>query len=94
MLKKNNVCKFRYPLPPMCETKFFKPLQIDGNDPFSQQYLHAQAKNIFQSLKNLKENEDISFLKFINSLNLHENTYILSLINKLTKLCIFSKTNS
>ncbi len=61
MLKKNNVCKFHYPLPPMCETKIFKPLQIDGNDPFSQQYLHAQAKNIFQSLKDLKENEDISF---------------------------------
>jgi hypothetical protein len=29
--------------------------------PFSQQYLHTQVKNIFQSLKDLKENENISF---------------------------------
>ncbi len=35
--------------------------------------------------------EDISFLKILNSLNLGENTYILSFINKLTKLHIFLK---
>jgi hypothetical protein len=45
----------------MCETKNLKPLQIDGNYPFSQQYLHTQATYIFQSLKTFKENEDISF---------------------------------
>jgi hypothetical protein len=39
--KKTNhvVCRFHYPLPPMHETKNFKPFQINGNYPFSQQYL-------------------------------------------------------
>jgi len=68
----------------MCETKNLKPLQIYGNYPFSQQYFHTQAKNKFQSLKYVKENKDISFSKFLNSLNFDENTYILSLKSKLT----------
>jgi hypothetical protein len=73
----------------MCETKSLKPFQIDGNYPFLQQYFHMQAKNIFQSLKNLKGNQDISFLEFLNSLNLDENTYILSLRSKLIESHIF-----
>jgi len=36
---------------------------------------------MFQSLKDLKENDDISFFEYLNSLNLDENTYILSLIS-------------
>jgi hypothetical protein len=46
------------------------------NYSFSQQYLHTQANQIFQSLKKLKENDDISFFKYIKFLNLDENTYI------------------
>jgi hypothetical protein len=49
---------------------------------FSQQYLHTQTKYIFQSLKDFFKNEDISFSKFVNFLNLDENTYILSLRSK------------
>jgi len=51
--KKNNhvVCKFHYPLPLMCEIKILEPLQINGNLPFSQQYLHTQLNKIFQSFK-------------------------------------------
>jgi hypothetical protein len=75
----------------MCETKNLKPLQIYGNYPFSQQYFHTQANKIFQSLKYVKENKDISFLKNLNSLNLDENTYILSLKNKLTNPQFFKK---
>jgi hypothetical protein len=52
--------------------------QIYGNYPFSQKYFHTQAKNIFQFLKDLKKNEDVSFSKFLNFLNLDENTYTLS----------------
>ncbi len=52
MLKKNHVvCRFHYPLPLMHETKKLKPFQINGNDPFSQQYFQTQANKIFQSLK-------------------------------------------
>jgi hypothetical protein len=58
-VKKHNVCRFHYLLPPMCETKILEPLQINGNYLFSQQYLHTQTKNICQYLKDLKENEDI-----------------------------------
>ncbi len=29
------VCRFHYPLPPMCETKILEPLEINGNYPFS-----------------------------------------------------------
>jgi len=39
--KKNVVCRFHYLLPSMHETKISKPLQINGNYPFSQQYLHT-----------------------------------------------------
>jgi len=78
----------------MRETKNLKPFQIDGNKPFSQRFLHTQVKNIFQSLKNLKRNQDISFSKFQNSLNFDENTYILSLKSKLTKSHIFKKQTS
>jgi len=35
----------------MHETKILEPLQINGNDPFSQQYFQTQAKKTFQSLK-------------------------------------------
>jgi hypothetical protein len=66
----------------MCETKLLKPLQININNPFSQQYLQTQANKIFQSLKYLNEDDDISFFKHLNYLNLNENTYILSLKNK------------
>jgi hypothetical protein len=55
----------------------------------SSDYLHIKAENIFQSLKILKENEDMSFLKILNSLNLDESTYILSLKSKLIELHIF-----
>jgi hypothetical protein len=47
------------------------------------------SNKIFQSLKDLKENDDISFFKYLNSLNLNESTYILSLKSKLTKLQLF-----
>jgi hypothetical protein len=51
-VKKNNVvCRFDYPLLLMCVTKKFKPLQINENYPFSQQYFHTQANKIFHSLK-------------------------------------------
>jgi len=55
------------------------------NYPFSEQYLQTQANKIFQSLKNLKENDNISFSEYLKFLNLDESTYILSLKNKLTK---------
>ncbi len=68
----------------MCETKILVPFQIDGSYPFLQHYFHTQIKYIFQSLRYLKENEDISFFKFLNCLNLDENTHVLSLKSKLT----------
>jgi hypothetical protein len=60
----------------MHEIIFFKPFQINENDPFSQQYLQTQVNKIFQSLKYCFLNDDISFLKYLNSLNLDESTYI------------------
>jgi len=66
--------------------KKLEPFQINENDPFSQQYFYTQANKIFQSLKDFLKNDDISFFEYLNSLNLDENTYILSLRNKLTKL--------
>jgi hypothetical protein len=66
-------------------TKILEPLQINENYPFSQQYLQTQANK-----KYLKENDDTSFYEYLNSLNLDENTYILSLRSK-TKLHIFLK---
>jgi hypothetical protein len=35
----------------MCEIQILEPLQINGNLPFSQQYLHTQSNKLFQSLK-------------------------------------------
>jgi hypothetical protein len=46
--KKNHLfIDFNYLLPPMHETKILKPLQINGNYPFSQQYLQNNQKNKF-----------------------------------------------
>jgi hypothetical protein len=56
---------------------------------FHNNNFHTQTNKIFQSLKELKENNDI--LKYLNYLNLDESTYILSLKSKLTKLHIFLK---
>ncbi len=84
--KKNHVCRFHYQLPPMHETKMVEPFQINGDYPFSQEYFQTQANKIFQSLKYLEENDDISVFEYLNSLNLDENTYILNLRSKLTKL--------
>jgi hypothetical protein len=36
---------------------------MNENYPFSKQYLHTQADTIFQSLNDLKENENISFFQ-------------------------------
>jgi hypothetical protein len=52
MYEKNHVVyRFHYPLPPMHETKFLKPFQINENDPFSQQYFQTQVNKIFQFFK-------------------------------------------
>jgi hypothetical protein len=69
----------------MCEKKNLEPFYINENLPFSQQYFHTQLNKIFQSFKDLKENDDISFFKYLNSLNLDESTYILSLKSKLIR---------
>jgi len=66
----------------MHKRNILEPFQINGDYPFSQQYLQTQANKIFQFLKDLKENDDISFFEYLNFLNLDESTYILSLINK------------
>jgi hypothetical protein len=42
-----------------------------------------------KQIKYLKENDDISFFEYLNSLNLDECTYILSFRSKLTKSYIF-----
>jgi hypothetical protein len=61
----------------------FKNLfKINKNDPFSQQYLQTQTNKIFQSLKYLNEDDDISFFEHLIFLNLNENTYIFSLKSK------------
>jgi hypothetical protein len=86
----NHVCRFHYPLPPMCETKNLKPLWINRIYPFSQQYLQKKANKIFQSLKDFFKNDDIIFWIFKFS-KFDENTYILSLRSKLTKLHIILK---
>jgi len=44
--------------------------------------IHKQKKNSISEI--CKRNEDISFSKFVNSLNLDQNTYILILKSKLT----------
>jgi hypothetical protein len=68
--KKNHVVhRFHYSWLPRCEIEILKPfdlktLETNENYPFSKPYLHTQANTIFQSLKNLKENEDISFIYF------------------------------
>jgi hypothetical protein len=46
---------------------------------------------IFQSLRNLNFFENISFSEILNSLNVDENTYILSLSSKLRKVHMFLK---
>ncbi len=88
--KRNHVVfKFHYPLLLMHEKNILEPLQINGNYPFSQQYLQTQIDKIFQSLKDFFLNDDISFFEYLNSLNLDESTYILSFRSKLTKRHIF-----
>jgi hypothetical protein len=51
-------------------------------------YTSKQNISIF---KYIFLNDDISFSEYLNSLNLDENTYILSLRSKLTKPHIFLK---
>ncbi len=83
-IKKNNVvCRFHYPLSFMHETKKLKSFQINRNDPFSQQYIHTQANQIF------RRNDDISIFEYLNDLNFDESTYILNLRSKLKNLHIF-----
>ncbi len=45
-------------------------------------------------MKYFFKNDEISFSKYLNSLNLYESTYILSLKSKLIKLHIFLKQTS
>jgi hypothetical protein len=69
--KKNHViCRFHYPLPLMSETKKLKPLQINGNYPFSQQCLQTQVNKILQSLKDFLKMMIYHFLniKFFKTL--------------------------
>jgi len=49
--KNHVVCRFQYQLPPMRETKSLEPFQMNGNYPFSQQYLHTHKQIFFQYLK-------------------------------------------
>jgi len=70
---------------------FFDFLQINGDYPFSQQCLQTQTNKIFQSLKDLKEDDDISFFEYLKFSNFDESTYTLSLRSKLIKMHIFLK---
>jgi hypothetical protein len=61
--KKNHVYRFHYLLPPMCERKILEHLELNKNNQFSKRtYIHKQKK--IQSLKDLKENEDMLFKFF------------------------------
>jgi len=60
----------------LCVKNILKPFQINGNYPFSQQYLQTQINKIFQSLKDLFKNDDISFFEYLKSLNFDESTYM------------------
>jgi len=88
--KKNNnvVCRFHYPLPPICVTKNLEPFQINGNCPISQQYFYTQSKFFLNLWKILRKMKIYHFLKLL-FLNFGENTYISNLRSKLTKLHIF-----
>jgi hypothetical protein len=46
---------------------YYEPFRINGNDPFSQQYVQTKTMLFFQHLKDLKENDDISFFEYLNS---------------------------
>jgi hypothetical protein len=46
---------------------YYEPFQINGNDPFSQQCVQTKTILFFQYLKDLKENDDISFFEYLNS---------------------------
>jgi hypothetical protein len=69
----------------MHEIKFLEPFKINGNYPFSQQYFNTETNKIFQFFKDIKENDNISFSEYLNSLHLDENTYILNLRRRLKK---------
>jgi len=51
---------------------------------FTTTHPYTSKKYIFQSLKYFFKNENIPFSEFLNSLNLNENTNILSLKRNLT----------
>jgi hypothetical protein len=90
--KKNKaICRFHYPLPPMWETKILEPLTPNENLSVSIDSFKKQATKIFQSLRDLNINTNLTFQQFLESLEMSEDMYILSLKSQLTKPHIFLK---
>jgi hypothetical protein len=75
----------------MNKTIILKPFELKEDLPFRKKYLQQQAIKVFEFLKDFKTNENITFSEFLNLLHLDEETYILSLRNKLLKPQIFLK---
>jgi len=61
---------------PCVKKKILEPLGIDGIYLFKKKHLNTQINNIFEYLKDLKANENVSFFEFLNYLNMDENKII------------------
>ena len=78
--KKNGhkVCRFNFPLFPMARTMILEPL----TETFCEEVedsLKKQYEKIQECLANLKRDEEISFVKFLELLGLTEEQYILAI---------------
>jgi hypothetical protein len=67
----------------MNEKHILEPFILKKDLPFNKENVQQQAKKVFEFLKDLKFDENITFFEFKNLLHLDEETYILSLRNKL-----------
>ncbi len=74
-------------MPPISKTKILKNFELKENLPFNKKDLQQQATKVFEFKKDLKINENITFLKSLNLLHLDEEKYILNMINNKLSKC-------
>ena len=73
----------------MPATKTLESLTTKESLSHSTNYFNRQTTKIFQNLKNLDTNINITFQEFLNSLEMTMEMYILTLRSQLTKAHIF-----
>jgi hypothetical protein len=84
------ICRFNFPLPPMCTTQILRPFEVAPEDIEKHK---TNYNKITMTLNEMKDGSDMSFDEFLFQLEMYEEDYHSALRTSLNGPKIFLKRN-